>query len=353
MSATGPTEMEAVMPGSRPTQYRPSNITARDAASTQQRQDNALALREQGLSYAAIARRLGYRAAQGASAACAVARARRAEVNAAIGSVAPTSAPSSLRVMPSGRTFGVEFEFKGLTAEQARNAVAATGLAVYGHTTYTHTTMREWKVVTDGSVTGGFELVSPILRGQQGLDEMTLALNALVNAGGRVDTQCGFHVHVGMNGVNGTGLYNILNFYAANQNLMSSLVSRSRRQHSGYAVPLPTEERVRSRWGGLNHTTNRQLRGFCNGFTHDRYWAVNVAAFARHGTIEFRQHQGTLNAKKATEWVRLMLAMTEAGLAGMTTSYSSLDELLGVLAVDNTTREFITQRAAHFAGVRA
>jgi hypothetical protein len=48
----------------------------------------------------------------------------------------------------------------------------------------------------------------------------------------------------------------------------------------------------------------------------DRYRKINLSSFYRHGTIEFRQHSGTVDAEKATSWVRLVLALVDAARKG-------------------------------------
>lgn len=71
------------------------------------------------------------------------------------------------------KEFGVEFEAYNVNKTTLRNKLVAAGIncEVAG---YTHATTRYWKIVTDGSLSGTntFELVSPILRGEQGLDEV-------------------------------------------------------------------------------------------------------------------------------------------------------------------------------------
>ena len=42
-----------------------------------------------------------------------------------------------------------------------------------------------------------------------------------------------------------------------------------------------------------------------------------MAAFWRHQTVKFRQHQGTVNADKATCWVKLCLRMVAGAVAGL------------------------------------
>lgn len=47
---------------------------------------------------------------------------------------------------------------------------------------------------------------------------------------------------------------------------------------------------------------------------HDRYMALNIASLARHGTIEVRLHNGTLNSDKIIQWIKLITAIYEYAL---------------------------------------
>jgi hypothetical protein len=47
-----------------------------------------------------------------------------------------------------------------------------------------------------------------------------------------------------------------------------------------------------------------------------RYHKLNLTAYRRHRTVEFRQHSGTLEANKAINWVLLCLRMVDAAKAG-------------------------------------
>ncbi|HEX4439876.1 MAG TPA: amidoligase family protein, partial [Thermoanaerobaculia bacterium] len=44
----------------------------------------------------------------------------------------------------------------------------------------------------------------------------------------------------------------------------------------------------------------------------ERWVALNFTARWRHGTVEFRQHSGTVNARKIVAWARFCVAMVEA-----------------------------------------
>lgn len=338
------------MPSNRPSTYN-MRVTSRSTLATQARQDEALALREANFAYSRIATRLGYAAAQGAAEACRAARARRANANvgSAIGSVAPTVSAPVASSFPSTRTFGVEFEFKGLSASATMTALTNAGISLYSQVGYTHTVMATWKIVTDGSVNGGYELVSPILRGQDGIDEAARAIKALQQAGAYIDRQCGLHVHVGMDNLNGAQMMSIMDLYIANQANINTIIAPSRHD-TFYCKPnsRATQDQLRH-YSAIRQSSNKTdvVRAAKDS---DRYYAVNLQSYAKYGTMEFRQHQGTLNGKKAGAWVKFVLAMVEAGSTGVTTRFGSFSDTLdGVGNLDSETKTYLLGRETRLA----
>ena len=344
------------MPSNRPSTYRPNRAplaAARNATATQARQDEALRYREQGYSYASIASWLGYRAAQGAAEACRAARARRAQVEAVITTAAPqrrvtTSFPRQ------GRTFGLEIEFYGITPQAAVDALAGVGIAA-SFEGYTHTVLNRWKIVTDASVTStgtgrsvGLELVSPILQGEAGFAEAAKAVKALRDAGAKQNRTCGVHVHIGMDGLNGAQIMGVFDLYTKNQRNINGLVSRSRHNNRYCEVGVRTyEQGYLQRLRGA--TTVTSIKEVVRGL--DRFRTVNLTAYAKYGTVEFRQHQGTLNGKKLVSWVKFLLAIVEAGSNGTDGEFANLSDLLGSLTMDATTTAYLGQRADRLAQV--
>ena len=75
------------------------------------------------------------------------------------------------------RKFGIELELIGITREQAIAALTGVGIEVREEG-YNHETRRHWKIVSDASVRGGFELVSPVLQGDAGLNSRVLQVLA-------------------------------------------------------------------------------------------------------------------------------------------------------------------------------
>ena len=309
------------------------------------------------------------------SADMAIRASRSRQGNTAVSQQATTVADNAVRTvarrsrsnaMPSNRTFGVEIEFFGTTAQNAINALANVGITA-SFEGYSHAVMADWKIVTDVSVSSqgtgtgrGLELVSPILRGQAGMDAIENALSALRTAGAKVNSTCGVHVHVGMDGLVGAQLMNVIDLYHANQNHIDYLVSRSRRnttyaKHftnasltSGYSAQVFNALR-----GARTATaTANQRRDTSHA---DRYYVVNVTAYAKYGTLEFRQHQGSLNGKKVGAWVQFILSLVEKATAdNVTTQFATADEMLDSMNLRRPVQTYLKGRHASLvAGRRA
>ena len=102
-------------------------------------------------------------------------------------------------------TFGVELECylpNGVSrveaAERVSQAIGGRPVRCEG---YNHRDGNYWKIVSDVSVSGrqnGWEFVSPILKGQSGLDELKIVMDTLTAIGATVDRHCGTHVHIGI-----------------------------------------------------------------------------------------------------------------------------------------------------------
>lgn len=203
--------------------------------------------------------------------------------------------------------FGVEVEFTGISRERAAEAIKAAGhdARVEG---YNHATRKHVKIVSDASVTGspsnmGGEAVLPPVAGEAGLAMVADVLNALRDAGARVDRSCGLHVHLDTKGLTGEGVARLAEALYAAQPMLRAFVTASRAQQY-YCQPTrrSTVDRFAAAVRGAYYSPNR-------GESSERYAAVNVLAYGRHGTIECRLHGGSLNADKVTAWIEMLLAI--------------------------------------------
>ncbi len=197
------------------------------------------------------------------------------------------------------RAFGTEIELTGITRERAVQVLRLVGCNIREEE-YNHVTRTWWKIVPDGSVRDGFEVVSPILRGQRGVSEAMTVATALDDAGGCVDRRCGLHVHLDSSGLEFAQLRNIIRRYACYEQEIDAFMPPSRRgnenQYCHSLRPFVEQESFR-RATNLRQLVQAQP---------DRYYKVNLKSLEVHRTLEFRQHSGTLNAMKIQNWLNFI-----------------------------------------------
>ena len=222
--------------------------------------------------------------------------------------VAQSAAQAATTVLPQldytfNRNFGVEIEAYNCMRGRLARELNAAGIRVevegYNHTDHTD----HWKLVTDSSLSGNdtFELVSPILHGEQGLEELEKVCWVLDLCNAKVNDSCGLHVHMDAAEFDLQTWKNLVITYKRLENVIDHFMPRSRRNNT-FCGPLTTiSETI------INQASNiGELRA---AFNHNRYHKVNLEAYARHRTVEFRQHGGSTNFTKMSAWIHFLAKM--------------------------------------------
>lgn len=248
-------------------------------------------------------------------------------------------------------TFGLEFEVAGISTSAASSALNRGGIRCI-EPSRQHQTHEDWSSVYDGSVRGA-EVVSPILD-EVRLNEASTVARLLLGAGGKVDRTTGYHVHIGAQGLSHD---NIAQFYI-NWNLLHDaigvLVAPSR-LNNNYCKAVSREH--------AETNAERIRNGNISDFRGDRYQSFNLESFQRHGTLEIRLHQGTLNGAKAVAWAKFIDAFKQLSETkvfgdiadlGIGTNLQRCNNLLSVLVIqsnlDLKTAEYLKDRAASLNG---
>lgn len=237
---------------------------------------------------------------------------------------------------PYNYTFGVELECVGINENGAERAMRTSGYEC-SNTGYTHRTLPTWKVVNDGSLTsrsgGSCEVVSPVLSGADGMNELRSVAKVLRDAGATTNSSCGMHIHIGVDGA--LTQQQQANLIVAHQrwNAAFDALVLERRVNNQYAQKrsLAQANTLAAEWMNPS-TTPRDVSTYSG-----RYYTLNVASFVKYGTFEFRMHHGSLNGMNATAWVALHQAFIEAikDNAAWTTG-SIIDSLTSIYWTGNT-----------------
>lgn len=190
--------------------------------------------------------------------------------------------------MSSSRRFGVEIEC--------------------GHRQYSCYTMAdllsdggfdEWTDVDyDGS---GIEIRSPILQGREGFRELERVFSFLNGLNCYVSSADGMHIHHDApefllpNGKD--NLIRLVESWGSNQDLIDRFVAPRRRDSHACPKQWDNPREIES--------LKKELEGEIDYYyDEDRErGALNVNALVDHGTIEIRQHEGTLDFEQAKAWI--------------------------------------------------
>lgn len=246
--------------------------------------------------------------------------------------------PGTFRSLGVGRRFGVELELifpSHIGRYDIDSALAAAGLT-------------GWRAKSDMSLSGnGWEIVSPVLAGEDGLEQIKTACRVVKQLGANPNRSCGMHVHHEIRDLNVSQVKQVFHTWATNQHLIDGLVAQSRRGRQRYCGTIRDEE--------LRQVDRAQdLRSI--GYLGRFYSNLNLGAYGRYGTLEIRQHQGTCNAEKVISWIRFGQAVIEAAAAGQVTaetSHSRVRDFVTALGtyLDETARTFVLGRAVEFGAV--
>lgn len=221
----------------------------------------------------------------------------------------------------STRKFGIELEVITLAAEmnmgQLADYLTENGIPCRSQD-YNHVDSEtSWKVVPDGSVHGGCEVVSPILSGERGIEQCKKVAKLLRAKGIYTDRSCGFHVHVDARDMNAPSILNVVKRYNRFESVIDSFMAIGRRvnnnsycQSNSRVIGSSLEAAVSNNPMGSTAIRNSNLMG-------SRYYKVNLAAIARHNTIEFRQHAGTTDAEKIEHWIRFCVNFVETSIVSV------------------------------------
>lgn len=196
----------------------------------------------------------------------------------------------------SERRFGVELEYN----EVPESVYDLEGSTVFG-------------AKEDCSVEGG-EFDSPILYGDQGLDEVHKFCGLADEYGFGVGRGAGYHLHLDMTNENADGLKRIALGYHYTKDLWLGCVPRERR-HFTYSKP--------HEWGRRSVLANGSVSDFYDfACREDRYQWVNVYAYTSHKTFEIRCHESSIDGDTVALWAiahtRFCDAMSEMGVGKIT-----------------------------------
>lgn len=176
-----------------------------------------------------------------------------------------------------------------------------------------------WTVTQDGTIkdTYSLEIVSPILHGEKGLLEIKKVCDVANKLKIDVDESCGLHIHWGVSDYTGRSMINLLRLYGKYEKNLDFIFHPLRREdHNPFAHTLIKNGNMNWLYR-LNvpfyyHAFQiaqefeaTQMTSNTSSYPVARHHKVNICAYNKYRTVEFRQHEGTFDFEKVKAWVVL------------------------------------------------
>lgn len=192
-------------------------------------------------------------------------------------------------------TFGVEIEC--LVASSVMRECATRNAMPFQYEGYNHTDNNHYyKFVSDSSIRGEnpIECVSPVLTGKVGMKSLENCCKALNEANAQVNVSTGLHVHIGAQNLSDEAYVNVFKNYQKLERVIDTFMACSRRaNNSQWCMTIQ----------GLDYSNCITKYSVRNVMRNNRYYKINACSYDRHKTIEFRQHQGSTDFEKISNWV--------------------------------------------------
>ena len=130
---------------------------------------------------------------------------------------------------------------------------------------------------------------------------------------------------------------NVFKNYKMLESLIDTFMAESRRADNAYYC-LSIKR--------FNYTNCESIRDVHNVMGTKRYFKVNHLAYNRHQTIEFRQHQGTTDFEKISNWANFCMKLVAWSLNNVLTS--EVRDINDVPFLNANEKEFFKGRIEHF-----
>jgi len=168
---------------------------------------------------------------------------------------------------------------------------------------------------------GGTE-VTFLFDANKGYDQLSRILKVLNGMGAEVDVNCGLHVHLNQHNTNADEALELGKKVEKFLPILFSLIPESRRQNR-YCQPQASDS--------------------------ERYSAINLTAFRKHNTIEYRMHTGSTNFNKIKNWIELLIKIEDyCKDRKKVGTVKTLKNLFNRIPMKQSTKEYLTARYNKF-----
>lgn len=233
-------------------------------------------------------------------------------------------------------TFGVEIETYNVLRDALIREVEQRNISIQSEGYNHRDNNNYYKIVSDASIHGndGQEVVSPILKGKQGLNSLKSVCDSLNAIGARVNKSTGLHVHFDASKISDTHFVQIFKNYQKLESVIDTFMPQSRRANNNpFCRSLQ----------GIHYDGCRTKADVIN-YNGTRYRKVNAESYLRHKTVEFRQHSGTTDYEKISKWINFLRKLIQYSFDSEIETCERIEDI--PFLTESEKRFFINRREA-------
>jgi len=273
---------------------------------------------------------------------------------------------TAVAITSGGRRFGIELEFSvpydgdryndgdlcdcdlcldervhdsgPMAAEDIASALSESGVPCVAPG-YTHAvTPNIWKIVPDGSLENGWELVSPPMQWDTANVQVRTACEVLQSLGCRATSNCGLHVHHDVGDMTTRTAAMLARNWDSCRSATERLVERDR-IYSEWCRREPPN--IRDAQCTIAEDLPLSEFLYIDG---ERYRQLNWTCWNSYGTVEVRMHESTLNADTILAWVAYSQSIVEASMeCRYLEPVNNVNDALGQLRIRRAARPHRTR----------
>jgi len=179
----------------------------------------------------------------------------------------------------------------------------------------------------DGSLSQGYEFVSPILQGDKGYNDIKELCKVI--KGKNVSSSTGYHLHLDGRDLKAVDIRKIWKMYYFIEDIIFRMLPDTRyRNNYCKRVSVNTDsindcitiDKIREHWYRGDYSSSK--------YHHSRYHGLNLHAYFYQSTIEIRYHTGTTNFNKIVQWIKLHQSIMEYAINHKESSIDMIGKML-------------------------
>lgn len=145
------------------------------------------------------------------------------------------------------------------------------------------------------------EIVTPVLEGGKGFRLLHHVCDSLICANAKTDSRCGLHIHVDANTMSLSQILSIISEYQRlEDDIDRRMVPARRGNQCKFAKGLGEYD--------FEHVNSLDK---LLSLMSDRNRKVNVQSLRKYGTLEFRQHHGSICYDEIRSWLFFIMSLCE------------------------------------------